>query len=186
MLLRSAVVIRPALPEDAHDIAEVHVASWRTTYTGIFPDALLTSLNVERRTAAWQEILQDPAQVALIAVASDGRIAGFVGGGKEKDGQSELRWRTLCHLSPSGGAATRTGNPACPAICAGTASPPDDFNGGVGTGRKSCPAVLRSTGSAHHRPAHRGTGRKKVSRNRIRLGVSDRPLSHRLPICARI
>jgi len=86
MLLRSAVVIRPALPEDAHDIAEVHVASWRTTYTGIFPDALLTSLNVERRTAAWQEILQDPAQVTLIAVASDGRIAGFVGGGKERTG----------------------------------------------------------------------------------------------------
>lgn len=84
--LRDAAVIRPALPNDAHDIAQVHLASWRTTYGGIFPDALLANLNLEGRTTAWQEILRDPAQINLVAVDPNGKIAGFAGGGKERTG----------------------------------------------------------------------------------------------------
>jgi hypothetical protein len=43
--------VRPALANDARSIAEVHIGSWKATYTGIFPDTLLESLSIESR--AW-------------------------------------------------------------------------------------------------------------------------------------
>ena len=35
--------IRPATPADAAEIARVHVASWRETYAGVLPGAVLAS-----------------------------------------------------------------------------------------------------------------------------------------------
>jgi hypothetical protein len=37
--------IRIAAPEDAPGIANMHVASWRETYAGMVPDAMLSSLS---------------------------------------------------------------------------------------------------------------------------------------------
>jgi len=42
-------MIRPATPEDARAIAEVHVASWRYAYRGLLPDDVLDRLSVEER-----------------------------------------------------------------------------------------------------------------------------------------
>jgi len=53
--------IRPALVYDARSIAEVHVESWKTTYTGIFPDTLLESLSFDDRESSWKGILAQPA-----------------------------------------------------------------------------------------------------------------------------
>ena len=41
--------IRTAQREDAADIARVHIDCWRTTYKGIFPDALLAGLSYKGR-----------------------------------------------------------------------------------------------------------------------------------------
>lgn len=72
--------IRKASVEDAAAIASVHVASWRSTYAGIVPDAYLDSLDVGARTTAWSE--QIAAQKAIFLVAQcDGEVCGFVCGG---------------------------------------------------------------------------------------------------------
>lgn len=81
--------IRPARIEDARAIAEVHVASWRTTYKGIFSDALLDSLSVDKREQSWRETLamSERNSVTLVACNLDGSIVGFISGGAERTGR---------------------------------------------------------------------------------------------------
>lgn len=86
--------IREARRDDARGIATVHVASWRTTYRGIVPDAFLAQLSVEQRTQRWMETLA--AGVESIYVAEEGstgggkgtgggHIVGFASGGAQRD-----------------------------------------------------------------------------------------------------
>jgi hypothetical protein len=48
---RPVAQIRIATPDDAQALAEMHVASWRETYSGLLPDKMLSSLSVEARAA---------------------------------------------------------------------------------------------------------------------------------------
>jgi GNAT superfamily N-acetyltransferase len=81
--------VRLARVDDARAIAEVHVASWRTTYKGIFPDALLDSLSADKREQSWREMLSvpEPNSVTLVACNVDGSIVGFLSGGAERTGR---------------------------------------------------------------------------------------------------
>lgn len=81
------ITIRLATPPDAEPIAQVHVASWRSTYRGLMPDALLDGLSVERRAAQWRRQLEDPAGALLIFVAehpAEG-VVGFVAAGSPSE-----------------------------------------------------------------------------------------------------
>ncbi|HEX8035254.1 MAG TPA: GNAT family N-acetyltransferase [Ktedonobacterales bacterium] len=82
------VQICKARRDDAQGIAQVHVASWRSTYHGIMPAEFLAGLSVERRAQYWLETLA--AGVELIYVAEDialggPRILGFASGGAQRD-----------------------------------------------------------------------------------------------------
>ena len=81
--------VRLARADDAPAIAEVHVASWRTTYKGIFPDPLLDSLSVDKREQSWRETLAlpEPNSVTFVACNVDGSIVGFISGGAERTGR---------------------------------------------------------------------------------------------------
>jgi GNAT superfamily N-acetyltransferase len=81
--------IRLARLDDVYAIAEVHVASWRTTYKGIFPDTLLDSLSVEKRAQSWSEMLAtpEPSSVTLVACDVAGGIVGFISGGAGRTGR---------------------------------------------------------------------------------------------------
>jgi ribosomal protein S18 acetylase RimI-like enzyme len=77
--------IRPAKVEDALGIAQVHVDSWRTTYTGIMPDELLASQSVERREAIWRSMLSNSASQTFMFVAeADDKVVGFAAAGRER------------------------------------------------------------------------------------------------------
>jgi hypothetical protein len=56
-MLNGAWNIRLAVIHDARAIAEVHVESWKSTYRGIYPEALLNGLSVEKRESSWRELL---------------------------------------------------------------------------------------------------------------------------------
>jgi GNAT superfamily N-acetyltransferase len=81
--------LRLARVDDARAIAEVHIASWRTTYKGIFSDALLDTLSVDKREQSWREKLSvpQPNSVTLVACNMDGSIVGFLSGGAERTGR---------------------------------------------------------------------------------------------------
>ncbi|HEY2472612.1 MAG TPA: GNAT family N-acetyltransferase [Terracidiphilus sp.] len=77
------VSIRPANDSDAGAIAHVHVESWRTTYTGIVPDAYLAGLDEILRAKLWHEWL---AGRALVLVAErGGQMVGFAHGGANRE-----------------------------------------------------------------------------------------------------
>ncbi len=80
--------IRAAGVEDARGIAEAHVESSKSAYAGILPATHLNAFSVEKRERFWLEILTRPdaSSVTLVACESDGRVAGFADGGRERTG----------------------------------------------------------------------------------------------------
>lgn len=59
--------IRKASPADAEGIARAHTASWRTSYRGILPDAVLERIDVDQRATSWRRTLQEPSILTLVA-----------------------------------------------------------------------------------------------------------------------
>lgn len=51
------VLIRPAVVDDAEQIARVHVASWRQAYAGVVEQDYLEGLDVTRRAQWWRDQL---------------------------------------------------------------------------------------------------------------------------------
>lgn len=82
-----SVIIRPATAADAEGIAHVHVATWRTAYRGILPDAMLDGLSEERRAAFWGEVLARPLEAGLVLVAEHPAhgIVGFADAGPPQE-----------------------------------------------------------------------------------------------------
>jgi len=90
MSTNGAWKIRSAAIEDARAIAEVHVESWKSTYRGILPEALLNGLSVEKRESSWRDSLaahEPPSVITLVGCDEGGRVVAFVSGGKERTGQ---------------------------------------------------------------------------------------------------
>lgn len=83
-----AIRFREAKPVDAAAIGALHVASWRETYAGLLPEAMLAALSVEARTAMWSRIIGDPGafgDAALFVAEEDGSILGFGSCGRQRD-----------------------------------------------------------------------------------------------------
>jgi GNAT superfamily N-acetyltransferase len=96
--LENAIDYRLATVTDAEELGEVHVASWRETYSGLVPDELIAGLCAEKRAQVWEQMLQRPENfgfpVVHLAVES-GRVVGF--------GCSELqRHETMLSLDYDG------------------------------------------------------------------------------------
>jgi GNAT superfamily N-acetyltransferase len=79
-------LIRPARPGDAAGIAQVHVASWRTTYPGMVPDRYLLDLSVPIYTERWKSLLTDWSGVRGSFVASEPPLGviGFASCGTQR------------------------------------------------------------------------------------------------------
>ncbi|MDQ0742715.1 GNAT superfamily N-acetyltransferase [Clavibacter sp. B3I6] len=78
--------VRPAVPDDADGIAEVHVRAWRETYAHLLPASYLDGLDVTTRAEQWRRTLTEGLAEALPFVALDGdRIVGFTLAGPARD-----------------------------------------------------------------------------------------------------
>jgi L-amino acid N-acyltransferase YncA len=78
------MTVRIATPDDAAAIAEVHVASWRSSYAGLVDAAYLAALDVGARTASWQRLTANPATRTIVAEHA-GAIVGFCSAGPNRD-----------------------------------------------------------------------------------------------------
>jgi RimJ/RimL family protein N-acetyltransferase len=85
------MLIRAAQIEDAKQIAEVHVASWRAAYRGILPDSMLDNLSVEKRTELWQERLSGAAEATNLVLVHGDQIGGWVAVGPARDSDCDPR-----------------------------------------------------------------------------------------------
>ncbi len=76
-------MIRPAVPGDARDLAEVQVRTWEEAYRGIVPDELIDRRDVAARERVWRDIL---AGDTLTSVAeADGEVVGFISVGATRE-----------------------------------------------------------------------------------------------------
>jgi ribosomal protein S18 acetylase RimI-like enzyme len=74
----ATAVVRPAGPGDADEIAQVHVDSWRETYSGLIPDRYFDADALDARRRMWRAILRlDPMPGTLVVAERDGRVVGF-------------------------------------------------------------------------------------------------------------
>jgi len=92
--MSGTVTVRPAVPGDAAAMARVHVASWRSTYRGLMPDAMLDDPGfVRRREGFWTAALTDQRFAAnRVAVADDdGEVVGIAMSGPATD--ADMRGR---------------------------------------------------------------------------------------------
>lgn len=84
--------MRPARPEDAADVAGVHVRSWQVAYRGLLPDDYLDGLRPEDRMARYTFGSTDPLHPSTMVAVEDGVICGFATTGPSPDteGAGEL------------------------------------------------------------------------------------------------
>ena len=84
---------RRAEPEDAAEIALIHVSSWHSAYRGLLPEELLAGLSIDVRRSGWAQILnaQDP-QAMTIVVEQDGQMVGFCHAGRAREVDPSLNW----------------------------------------------------------------------------------------------
>jgi GNAT superfamily N-acetyltransferase len=81
--------IRPATLGDAESIARAQLDSWRTSYRGILPDAVLDKLDLSRWTEARRRIAGDRALLQLVAYdLTHGDIVGFCDAGPSRRGSA--------------------------------------------------------------------------------------------------
>jgi RimJ/RimL family protein N-acetyltransferase len=78
--------VRDAVPADAGEMAEVHVASWRAAYGGLLPPAVLDGLSVAQRTRHWRHVLEPSSPDRVVVAEIDGRLVGFAHVGPAHDG----------------------------------------------------------------------------------------------------
>jgi ribosomal protein S18 acetylase RimI-like enzyme len=80
-------MIRPALQDDAAEIARVHVEAWRSSYRGLLADEFLDSLSEAGYTDRWRRVIGDGASRVFVVEEPVG-IVGFASGGRERAGES--------------------------------------------------------------------------------------------------
>jgi GNAT superfamily N-acetyltransferase len=71
------MLLRAATPDDAREVANVHVHSWQIAYRGLMPDEYLDALRPEARAQRYTFGSSDPLQPATIVAVDDGQIRGF-------------------------------------------------------------------------------------------------------------
>ncbi|MHB8528401.1 MAG: GNAT family N-acetyltransferase [Caulobacteraceae bacterium] len=78
------VLIVPAGPGDAADVARLHVEAWRETYAGILPGPYLRAMNPRTHARRWrlQLTAAKPGDVVLLAEGPGGLI-GYCAGAVE-------------------------------------------------------------------------------------------------------
>lgn len=81
------LLIRSGVIEDAAEASRMHSETWRASYRGLVPDALLDGLAPSRWEAGWRRGFAsiDPTRAVRVAEIS-GRIVGFAAAGRARSG----------------------------------------------------------------------------------------------------
>ena len=92
-------LIVPAGPQDAAELARVHVASWRETYGGLLPDAYLAAMSEEAHARRWAQALTSGSEMVLAAVGREGLVGYAAGGSSRRRRPAEAEVQTLYLLA---------------------------------------------------------------------------------------
>jgi ribosomal protein S18 acetylase RimI-like enzyme len=80
-----SLVVFPAGPADAEELARVHVTSWRETYRGLLPDAFLARMSPVAHARRFARGLLRPGPNEVILAAADRwGLVGYAAGGPSR------------------------------------------------------------------------------------------------------
>lgn len=79
------LTLRPAVPDDADGIAEVHIRTWQETYAHLLPASYLDGLDVATRAEQWRGTLTSASAAPPFVALDDDRIVGFALAGPARD-----------------------------------------------------------------------------------------------------
>lgn len=71
------MLLRPAEPRDAMNVARVHVRSWQAGYRGLLPDEYLDQLRAEDRAGRYDFSSREPDKPYTVVAVGTDRICGF-------------------------------------------------------------------------------------------------------------
>jgi GNAT superfamily N-acetyltransferase len=78
----SGYLIRPAVLDDALEIAEIHYLGWKSAYAGVVDAAQIEAKQPEKRLDYWKHKMAEGQNLVLVGLAEpDGPILGFIYGG---------------------------------------------------------------------------------------------------------
>jgi ribosomal protein S18 acetylase RimI-like enzyme len=80
-------MIRAATIDDSPGIAQVHVASWRSTYRTLLPGDFLDSLTEANYADRWRRFIGEGASRVYV-LEDEGVLVGFASGGRERAGET--------------------------------------------------------------------------------------------------
>ncbi|TFB51973.1 GNAT family N-acetyltransferase [Cryobacterium tagatosivorans] len=76
------VIVRPASSNDVEALAQLHVSTWRETYSELVPKSFFSEKVVDHRRRMWAEWIQDRESDRVIRVAEiNGTVEGFAAAG---------------------------------------------------------------------------------------------------------
>ncbi|RIJ60191.1 GNAT family N-acetyltransferase [Clavibacter phaseoli] len=78
-------IVRPAAPDDADGIAEVHIRTWQETYAHLLPASYLAGLDVAARAEQWRGTLTSSSAAPPFVALDGDRIVGFALAGPARD-----------------------------------------------------------------------------------------------------
>lgn len=86
----ASVLVLPAGPADAEELARVHVRAWRETYRGLLPDAYLARMSEPAFARRFRRALTFPGpnDVTLVAASPDG-LVGYAESGPSRAGVAD-------------------------------------------------------------------------------------------------
>lgn len=98
-------VIFPAGPDDARDLARIHIAAWRETYRGLLPDSYLDRMSLPVHARRFHASLMStrPSEATLAAADRDGLVGYAAGGPSRSRAEGEAEITTLYVLRAAQG-----------------------------------------------------------------------------------
>lgn len=80
------MTVRVASAKDTEQIAEVHIASWRSAYAGSIPKNILNNLDRDVRRTMWAKATAERPTETVVSTDS-GKVIGFANFGKYRDNE---------------------------------------------------------------------------------------------------
>lgn len=93
--------LRDAVPEDAAEVAGVHVRTWQFAYRGLVPDTYLDGLSVEDRASRYTFGDTRPDRPQTFLAVADNTIRGFATIGPARDDVGDAGEVYAIYVDPS-------------------------------------------------------------------------------------
>lgn len=84
-------MIRRMKRSDLRRVAEIHIAAWRSAYTGVIPAARLAALDLEEQHELWESTLFDRPSRTNLVLEDENVVHGWAAVGPARDDDEDPR-----------------------------------------------------------------------------------------------